>query len=158
MNLQNLEEKLMTGGVRRCHTTPSFEYQSIGQHSWGVAMIILNLHPDPSLQLIKAALQHDMAEMWLGDVPATAKWRFSNLATSYREAEETIEAENNLSVELIENELIWLKAADILELALWSRLQIKMGNTLYEPILGRCVDWMNTHKVPGPILELLEEM
>ncbi len=155
MTSTELAEKLQAGCVKRCHTVPSSEYQTTGLHSWGVAIIILNAHPNPSLQLIKAALQHDMAELWLGDVPATAKWRFSELSEAYKKAEVIIERENNLAVELTDIEYMWLKAADILELAYWCELQRSMGSLLYKDIFGRCVNWLDNHIIPDEIKALI---
>lgn len=154
---QDLYMKLKTGMVRRCHTMPSVEYQTIGHHSWGVAMILLNVHPNPSVQLLKAALQHDMSEQWLGDMPATAKWRFKSLQAAYNEAEATIESEQGLAVELTEIEQNWLKAADLLELMYWCLLNIHMGNTFYIGMFGRCRNWFDNHCVPEEIRAVIPE-
>ena len=50
------------GYTRRWHTT-SYLDQSVAEHSWGVALIIMQNHPNPSANLLKAALLHDLHEV-----------------------------------------------------------------------------------------------
>ena len=77
------------GQVTRYHTIGGA--QSVAEHSWGVAMLIMRYHPDPPLHLIQAALEHDLAEKWIGDVPYPTKLDYPRLGDSYKEAEQDIE-------------------------------------------------------------------
>ena len=67
------------GRVKRFHTT-DVPAQELGQHSWGVAMIVYAIYPKgegfPEVpnRLMMAALTHDLAETETGDIPAPAKW------------------------------------------------------------------------------------
>ena len=135
--------ELRKGGVtRRLHTVPMLGSQTVAQHSWGVAVLLVQLHPNPSLQLLKAALWHDVAEAWVGDVPATAKWRWRPLAHQVAFAELEIEDELGIRVNLTDKEHQWLNGCDILELALTCYDQLRLGNRNFGVILQRCHNYV----------------
>ena len=62
------------GNVLRCHTVPHHGQYSVGKHSYDALSLLLLLHPNPSMNLVKATLWHDCAERFVGDMPAPAKW------------------------------------------------------------------------------------
>lgn len=65
---------LMGGGAtRRYHTVPMISAPNIAAHSFRVAWFCYLLASSPSVQLLMAALAHDMAEQVWGDIPAPAK-------------------------------------------------------------------------------------
>lgn len=66
------EELLLAGRVRRWHTLPGLN-QDIASHSWGIAVLMLLREPNVTLNLIKAALLHDIHEEQFGDMPSQAK-------------------------------------------------------------------------------------
>jgi 5'-deoxynucleotidase YfbR-like HD superfamily hydrolase len=112
------------GNVRRCHTFPHVGEYTVGKHSYDVVMLILVLWPNSSMALVRAALQHDLAERWLGDVPATAKWDHAELAEAYRKAEASVETNHALAVPgLTSLEAHRLALADRVELYLWAQDQ-----------------------------------
>ena len=59
--------------VRRAHIMYTARHYDIAQHCYNMAAMLMLLHPNPSAELIKAVLFHDVAERWTGDMPATAK-------------------------------------------------------------------------------------
>ena len=64
----------------RFHTVAmQAERQTVGAHSYAVSILIDQLWPDSSKQLIMAALYHDVPELILGDIPATAKAAVGNV-------------------------------------------------------------------------------
>jgi hypothetical protein len=94
-----------------------------------VANIILLTHPDPSMNLIRAALWHDVTERWAGDTPAPAKYQINpELGRVLAETEDQIARTIGLRVDLTQEERQWLAAADVAELILWAREQYLMGN------------------------------
>lgn len=121
------------GRVERCHTTFHFGSDSNGQHSYNVANLILLLHPDPSLDLIRAALWHDVAERFTGDVPASFKRQAPAVKQAMKAAEAEIEQHYGLEVPLPDRERAWLKAADKLEFYLWAEEQVALGNAYLVP-------------------------
>ena len=49
------------GLVERCHVIPHIGSYQVSSHSYNVAQIIRTFHSNPSLELIGAALDHDVA-------------------------------------------------------------------------------------------------
>lgn len=69
---------MRAGRVRRWHTNPGLE-QSVAEHSWGVAVLLLLENPDVSKDLLIAALLHDAHEVSFGDIPSPAKQAYPAL-------------------------------------------------------------------------------
>jgi 5'-deoxynucleotidase YfbR-like HD superfamily hydrolase len=62
----------MSGKVRRWHTHHRYS-QTVADHSWGVAAILLGLEPNISREALLVALFHDSHEIATGDAPSYAK-------------------------------------------------------------------------------------
>lgn len=147
-----MKELWQTGLTRRWHTVPGLE-QSVGEHSWGVAAIILQLNPSPSLALIKAALFHDCAEKYTGDVPATTKWLNPDLKDMLEDIERRWEKELGIITVLDPHEKLWLKAADMLELVLFCEHAEKLGNQYATEIKYRGLNYLiDMRPLPEEIL------
>jgi 5'-deoxynucleotidase YfbR-like HD superfamily hydrolase len=72
---ERVQFMLEGGAVNRFHARPGLLRQTDAAHSWGVAMLVYLLSPvQPSVELLMAALTHDLAEQYMGDTPAPAKW------------------------------------------------------------------------------------
>lgn len=131
---ERIQSLLQSGETERLHTVPHHGSYSTGHHSWGVAMIITMLHPNPSANLLKAALMHDCGEKFVGDNPSSMKWMGEN-GVEARRYYKLVEADVNHVlgvfdyVGVIDNEeQMWLHGADMLEFLLWCRRQLNMGN------------------------------
>src|SRR5688500_16871066 len=76
------------GNVKRFHNEMTSFENLVATHSWGVAMLcdVLTGH-EPSVNLLRWAMYHDLAEQVTGDVPYTAKKRFPTLGSYLYEAE-----------------------------------------------------------------------
>lgn len=81
MSLDNLKRILRSGQVRRWHTEPGLD-QTVGEHSWGVAAIVLLLKPDASAELLKAAITHDWHESIFADIPSPTKRAHPGIAVA----------------------------------------------------------------------------
>jgi 5'-deoxynucleotidase YfbR-like HD superfamily hydrolase len=126
------------GLTRRAHVLPYQGSYNIAQHSYGATSLLLLLNPDPSLELIKAVMWHDVAERWLGDLPSPAKVFSKELKEIY-EAEElkilkTLELFPGLSL----MDQRWLKAVDIMDLWLWARENRAQGDLAVTGIMDNC--------------------
>jgi hypothetical protein len=109
------------GFVRRWHTNPDLGHtcDRIDGHSARVARIILALHPEPTLSLIRAALIHDDGESVVGDIPYPAK--IGRLGTEYRAAEGKAERAIWGDAPMLSgDDLAWLKFADRLDAYMWA--------------------------------------
>mgnify|MGYP003112882532 CR=1 FL=1 len=105
----------------RYHTVAmQAERQTVGAHSYAVSVLIDQLWPDSSKQLIMASLYHDVPEIILGDIPATAKWAYPEVQQAFEKAEKKVFEELGLIFVLTPDEKNRLKMADMLELVLYS--------------------------------------
>lgn len=134
--------------VERCHQTPHFGSYSVGLHSYNAVNLLLLLHPDPSINLIKALLWHDAAERLVGDLPATALWASEELRTAAEILERRINHEWEIDVQLTDEEGLWLRAIDKLELLLWSREQIYLGHHRFGEFVTILEDWFRKTDLP----------
>lgn len=115
--------------VKRWHTITNVKEQTVADHSWGVASIIIDIWPDSSTSLITFALWHDIPEFIVGDVPVTAKWQNENLARVVEEAETQVAKEHGLYVKLTETEKLKLAIADLLEVLWYASEEVALGNS-----------------------------
>ncbi len=133
--MNNLLERITAirdaGAVRRFHILRTNAQQTVAEHSYGVAVLVCELQPTASTNLLRAALFHDTHERATGDMPSTAKWAFPELAKAMHSAESRWNAENGFNYEctLTDEEKEILHYCDYLELLLWSLEQFNMGNT-----------------------------
>jgi 5'-deoxynucleotidase YfbR-like HD superfamily hydrolase len=143
MDLGRLKLLRRSGYVKRFHTLPTIgEVQSVSAHSWNVTLLINELFPDAGKQLLLAAMYHDVAEIIIGDMPATTKWKYPDLAEALAQAEEKVERELNIQFALTEREKIILKMCDMLELVLYSAEQLKLGNDYFEEVLSNGMKYL----------------
>ncbi len=123
-------QRLMLGGeVDRLHCAP-MRAQTVAAHSWGVAMIIQRVWQDCRKELILAALQHDLGEQEVGDMPAPAKWRAPEAYEAFAKAE-TAACDDmgfvGYEAQLSEFERLVLKTADGLELLALAQNRLNNG-------------------------------
>lgn len=145
------------GAVERCHTLPHCGSYTVGQHSFDALSLLLVLHPAPSVALIKAVLWHDVAERWTGDVPAIAKWADPELAELLEASEERILRKLGVQPprELPVEDCMWLDAVDKLELWLWAKGQLRMGNQNGATVIKNLSPWFEQNEVPYPVIHLM---
>lgn len=117
-----------SGAVKRWHTRFTLKEQDVAAHSWGVAMIVAYVEPEASAALLKAALVHDCAEISTGDVPYPVKRDHEPLRTELSKVEGAFEDEHEISYQLTDHELHILKWADMMELLLWTKRELLLGN------------------------------
>jgi len=120
------------GQVVRCHMVPTIKEQNVAAHSFGVAwwVYLLTKENKPTVNLLMAALQHDLPEGVTGDIPAPTKrtlrcgldladWEVNLNTSAGLPAFETL---------LTECETRILKLADSLELLQLCLRERSMGN------------------------------
>ena len=114
----------LSGRVMRWHTNPRMAGTGdrLDGHHARVAQIILQYHPDPSADLLRAALTHDAGEMIVADLPADFKREKPEIAA--RHYREEIAARDRIAGEfpdLDDDDDAWLRYADRLDAFLWAQ-------------------------------------
>jgi 5'-deoxynucleotidase YfbR-like HD superfamily hydrolase len=129
--------------IKRFHTVPTVgESQTVGAHSWGVATLLNELWPHSSKGLLLATLYHDVAEVLIGDIPATTKWAYPDFAEAVARVEADAEEKLGIHIVLNDEEKKRLKICDMLELVIFASEQIKLGNHYFEPVFENGVKYL----------------
>lgn len=126
----------LAGQVARWHTHPVSRQESVAEHSWNVARLVLAIYPAASRELIVESLMHDIGEGVTGDTPGMAKQMSSGLRYSLEalstEARRNMVAPWSIPEEefLTKNEYTVLKLADLLDT--WEKgvQEMSQGNML----------------------------
>jgi len=132
MDLRKLDNTLQSGLVTRYHAVPSVRPQTVGQHTWGVAILMHYLSDGrATVHMILEALLHDSAEYFTGDVPFTVKRDNPAIKMAFDTLEE-IHRENDLvpnaGYEGLNHEQALLKLCDTLEGFLWcAQYEARLG-------------------------------
>lgn len=149
------------GGVTRWHTMPHLGEQSVAEHSGQAVSLILMLHPNPSISLVKAMSWHDTAERHVGDVPAPVRRVNKEFSDHYERCEEEFMKEThpaawNAIGSLTALEFAWLKAVDVLELIMYCGDQQLLGNSHAKVVQERAVAWLvQNARTPHEVVEFL---
>jgi hypothetical protein len=144
--------------VVRCHThgAPDPAY-NVGLHTHGIMDLLLVLHPDPPLELIKAVQWHDAPERYTGDTPAITKWHSTDIANALSRLEVRIHEHFGTQTVLDRSEVNWLVCLDKLELLFWANEQRALGDYRFDHMATVLVAWFASRKnVPVQIARLLE--
>jgi 5'-deoxynucleotidase YfbR-like HD superfamily hydrolase len=122
------------GNVKRYHTAPTIMQDTVAHHSFNVCMMIMALDPLASAALLRAGLQHDIAEHKLGDMPSPAK-RAMRIRELFQQHEEAHMKDAGISPEILTKGEEWvLKVSDALDGMRFCVQERAMGNQLiWEP-------------------------
>ena len=153
-----MRRKRQGGNVLRHHTSRPIQEQTVSDHSWGVAVICLELWPECSKNLIKAALYHDIHEGILGDVPAQVKRKFYYFSEAIDRAEQVINKELGTHVSLDIEEQERLKIADVMELLWFSVEEVERGNNNFISVCGRCFSFLDQLPLDNKVSEMRQQL
>ena len=147
-----------SGHVKRWHTIRTLTQQTVAEHSGQALTLLLILHPDPSMNLVKALLWHDSSERLVGDIPAPIRRAFPSFAAEYEQLELVVAMKHHPSaiVDLTDDEKRWLKAIDTLELLMHVAEEIKLGNAAFRAIYVRALDYLLTDATPVEVREFID--
>lgn len=128
--------------IIRYNNLPKISEESVAEHSFFVASLVLKLHEDYEFNLEKAlkmAITHDYVEIYISDVPRNVKNRYPVL----NEALEAVESQawkdlfpqfSSLNKEFEAkqtNESLIVKLADSLSIIQYTYSEVKLGNEGY---------------------------
>lgn len=139
--MTNVRTAHSTGQTVRYHTNPVMArlHQTDGEHSWGVAMIILKLHPNPSRNLLGMAIVHDSGEKWAGDMSYPFKRAYPEIAVLHAKAEVELARRHGIpDFKINLEEAKWLRFADRLECHLYAEI--------FHPWVVKQPDWLLQHE------------
>ena len=125
MNIRNI---LHSGEVVRFHNHVGIDKQKNSSHQWGVALIIQHVYPQCSKELLLAAMTHDCAEYYIGDIPSPVKWDNPELKEMLSQIEKKWEESNGVDFDLNFEEKLVLKIGDTLEGMWYCVQQVRLGN------------------------------
>lgn len=153
------------GQVKRWHVVGhTVRPQDVAQHSYGVAVIITLLHPDPSAALLKAALTHDWGELVAGDLPRWVKERNPDVAQQLEILEEGNRQKFGVEYTalLSKEEIGWLRGADLLDAWLFALQNVIMQNHYMHGSLNKATramrDLVKAGDVPIELAIAMEQM
>ena len=135
--------------TKRFHTVNTIKDYTVGQHSFTTAYLcVLLTNNNPSANLLRAALVHDLAEHQAGDMPSPAK-RTLQIGDLVEQMETQLLVDNQWAVDLTPDEAHTLKIADIFAGMISCITERGLGNKFIVPVFMR---WHNQAIEVEPIL------
>ena len=144
--------------IQRYNTMPRIKNESVAEHSFFVASIVVKLYETYDFNLGKAllmAVTHDWAESWLGDIVNVVKNGYPYVGVAIQEAEYYIMGENFYGIvyenwhehnELISVEAKIVKYADVLQVLQYANHEVSLGNTCFKRVIDDVQPVLNNLK------------
>ena len=148
--------------INRYHTVPLGGLrQTVGAHSYAVVVLLDQLWDNCSKNLLLSALYHDVPEIVLGDIPATAKWSYPDVQKVFKKAEQKVMKDLDIDFVLTDRELNRLKMADMLELVMYCH-KLNDSNPRMKLIMQTGVNYLmdNYSQLPdfNPVKQVLRKL
>ena len=162
INYEKLETIYDAQFINRYHTVPLGGLrQTVGAHSYAVVVLLDQLWDNCSKNLLLSALYHDVPEIVLGDIPATAKWSYPDVQKVFKKAEQKVMKDLDIDFVLTDRELNRLKMADMLELVMYCH-KLNDSNPRMKLIMQTGVNYLmdNYSKLPdfNPVKQVLRKL
>ena len=138
------------GRVDRLHTMHKTRPYSVAEHSWNIWMLIHQLDPSVlDMGLTQHIMFHDVAEHWVGDLPAPMKWYrpVLNHECELVEIEIIHKLENLCTNDLTKYQLELFKFCDMMELLLFCREEEWRGNRELQVVQERAFDYLKDRSI-----------
>jgi 5'-deoxynucleotidase YfbR-like HD superfamily hydrolase len=162
VNLSQLMKVREASRVKRYAVDPIIGEDTVGHHSQGVAVLMIIFLEDLSKELLKAAITHDMAERWCGDLPAPFKWANKDFCGKHAEYEAAKLIELKFAWQLSTLDTMYLRIFDVLDACLFGYQQYLLGNKHGAKIFRACFEWFSNNEmelpIPFEVSELLNEI
>ncbi len=126
------------GAVIRCHGVQHLRTHNNAQHQWGAALLLYSLFPVLVFdRLVAYVLFHDVPEFLTGDIPAPALDLIPGLKEKLGVVEARISESLGLPTEhrVDDDDYQIIKTCDRLDLWLWCKDQLAMGNRFAQDLL-----------------------
>lgn len=138
-----------SGHVMRYHTWPHVRVQTVAEHSWQLARLLLMVWPLAPRHLVVDALFHDLGERVTGDLPYPTKANDSELKARMDLAENRARQQMATrwcapcltgSNRTTADEQTYLKLLEFVEMWEWALDETALGNKNAVLIRDRCAD------------------
>jgi 5'-deoxynucleotidase YfbR-like HD superfamily hydrolase len=127
--------RYLAGKVKRYHTWPMLNQQTVGEHSARVANIYVEIYGMPRAEILYYCLNHDAGELWAGDVPFGIKRSLPELHDQMEIAEaQGLKMLDITLPTLTDEEKARVKICDLLEMWETGMYEEMMGNKFASPI------------------------
>lgn len=148
-------ELIKSSKVRRWHAEPDIPVQTTGDHSWNMILCLLAIHPNPSANLMRAVIMHDLPEKFGCDFPHHVKKNnpelkiidesFSVIFNQHFGFEE---------IQLTPEEKLWLSFLDQFEVMLYvSEVDNDTAEEIHNNCYNLCEDYVKKLKTFGYFTE-----
>jgi 5'-deoxynucleotidase len=145
----DLDTVLKSGDVRRYHTYRLIHPQTLAEHQWRAAVILMWMFSGaPSVGVLEAVLLHDTAEIITGDMPAPVKWENEELGAQMDLLEAEVEEHLGLSYflhNLSPSDKLLVQFCDRAELVLFCLQEYDLGNKAMLVVAQRGIDKLRAH-------------
>lgn len=144
MREEHQSDPRRAGLTRRYHTWPTIREQTVAEHSWQVARVLLAIWPDAPRHLIIHCLTHDLGEQRAGDLPYPVKKMSPDLALAHSLIERQALLDMvrpwgvPMPILLSDLEKKAFKLAEFIEMAEWAWNEVNMGNRYATLVHERC--------------------
>lgn len=131
-----LRDPRLAGQVKRYHTWPVHQAQSVAEHTWQVLRLYLKVWGELPSHIAVYLLWHDGGELVTGDPPYPLKANNPKLKAAYDELEgAAVAAMGGVVPFLRKGEKQRVKFVDLLEMFEFGAVELKLGNQYAWPIL-----------------------
>lgn len=155
--MKNFLSLYLAGGVKRWHTKDTIKEQTLASHQWGVALICMQIKPG-DVQLLEAALCHDLGEVVTGDIPYPKEPEMRRLTET---AEARFARDNNLPIVFLldEEQSACLRWADMFEALMFAQRETELGNTYMLKVVHAAVKALDDMGTPNKrAAELIDQL
>lgn len=128
---------LMAGRVKRYHTWPVHQEETVDHHSMGVLRVYREIFGlGDNMEVVRYIMDHDLPEISVGDLPFPIKREYPALKAAIVEAEKKSAMDLGLpsTYNLTETELVRVKVCDLLQMWQFGCVEVYMGNAFAVPI------------------------
>ena len=137
-----LEDIYILSHIKRYSTVHTIREESVAEHGYFVAAIVMKLHEYYNFDLgvaVQVAIAHDIPEMELNDVPRLIKNKYPAIAKAFKECEQEVKSQLPPSVQValdiyaetmpMESKIVHY--ADAIQCEQFSLTEVKLGNKGY---------------------------
>ena len=128
--------------IKRYSNIPTIHDESVAEHGFFVAAIVMDLHDSYEFNLgtaLAMAIAHDMPEIELNDCPHIIKNKYPEIKEAYKICESKVARTMPTSIQLsinqynkgISREAKFVHLADIMQCIQYAEGEVKLGNAGY---------------------------